>query len=406
MKQENLELEFNISEDMMDIFSNYQDISIANVFQSILNNQDTAFVIRDANFTPVYANPSFFKLFSTTYEVWKQDDWSQHFSPDSLAIILNEAIPQAISGKKWRGSLEIVTDNQETKLVTVEWNGVFDGNGKASYFYGFYNELSSIRYFESELQKQNDFLNEIIDTLPDPLTVKTKDHIWVAVNKAFCKLTGRTRQELLGKNDYDFFPKEEADVFWKQDDIAMATNKEIANEEYLSHKNGEKRLLSRKRVAITRSDGEKILISIGRDISNDRQLKKSFASSYIQLEAGLNALKHDLFGLRHSLESGFSRAEAIRGLLEKCNDEFSSYIKETGLKSDLVQNNEKSPAKLSSREYQVLMLLVQGRRIKEIAEHLDISANTASTYRSRIMKKLNISSLSDLIHYAMRFGLK
>lgn len=309
-KKTNSELKSNTNGRMMNIFPNYQEKNLINVFQSIFENKDTAFVIRDAKFTPIYANPAFFKLFGTTHEIWKQDDWSKHFSPESTDTILNKAIPQAIAGKKWRGTFEIRTMNQELKLVTAEWDGVFDENDEASCFYGFYTEISSIKYFESELRKQNDFLNEIIDTLPDPLNVKTKDHIWVAVNSAFCNLIGRSREELLGKNDYDFFPKEEADVFWKQDDLAMATDKETANEEFISHKSGEKRLLSRKRVAITRSDGEKILISIARDISNDRQLKKTFADSYIQLEAGLTALKHDLSGLKKQCRIWFFQSRS------------------------------------------------------------------------------------------------
>lgn len=133
--------------------------------------------------------------------------------------------------------------------------------------------------------------------------------------------------------------------------------------------------------------------------------QKTFADSYIQLEAGLTALKHDLSGLKKQCRIWFSKAEAIRGLLERCNDEFSCYINDTGLKPESEGNSEPTPAHLSSREYQVFMLLVQGRKIKEVAEHLGISANTASTYRTRIMKKLGFSSLSELIHYAMRFGL-
>jgi PAS domain S-box-containing protein len=375
------------------------------VFLSILRNQDAALVIRNKDFQPLYANPAFFRLFGTTYQSWKKDNWSNHFSPNSTYIILNEAIPQTVSGKKWRGKYEIQTLEGKTKLVEAEWDCICDESGEIICFYGLYNEVSTIRYFESELRRQNDFLNEIIDTLPDPLSVKNEKHIWLAVNRAFCRLTGYSREEMLGKTEFDFFPKEEAVIIWEQDDKAMSTDREIASEEYLTQKNGEKCLISRKRVAITRSDGEKLLISIGREITKDRRLEKTFADSYVQLESGLNALKHELTRLKGGIESGVARSEAIRGLLEQCNNDFTKYIKEKGLKAVPKKNTVNQQISLSPREYQVLMLLVKGLRIKDIAKHLGVSANTASTYRSRTMKKLELTSMTEIIQYAIQNGL-
>lgn len=374
-------------------------------FKDIIEKQDTALSVRNKDFKPLYANPAFFRIFGLTHEEWKQDNWSQSFSSDSIAVVLDEAIPQAIAGEKWCGEFEIVTLEGETKLVEAEWAGVFDEKGIVTCFYGFYKEVTSLRFFESELKKQNDFLNEIIDTVPDPLTVKNQDHIWVAVNRAFCKLTGLTREELLGKSVYDHFPKEEADVFWEQDAIALNTDQEITNDESITCRGGKKCQLSRKRVTISRSDGEKILISIARDITDQRQLEKTVADTYNQLEAGLNALKHDLSGLKSCVESGESRAEAIRGLLETCNRKFSGYMKETGLKAKPERIPDFASPNLSAREFQVFMLLVQGRRLKEIADHLGISANTSSTYRRRILKKLELKSMSDMVQYAIRHGL-
>ena len=58
------------------------------------------------------------------------------------------------------------------------------------------------------------YLENIIDTVPDPIFVKNSKHEWIFVNKAFCNFIGHSKKELIGKSDYDFFPKKEADVFW------------------------------------------------------------------------------------------------------------------------------------------------------------------------------------------------
>lgn len=56
--------------------------------------------------------------------------------------------------------------------------------------------------------------------------------------------------------------------------------------------------------------------------------------------------------------------------------------------------------KLSTREIEVLKLLSSGRKNKEIAIELDINEKTVSTYKARLMKKLNVTNLVDLINRA------
>jgi len=60
---------------------------------------------------------------------------------------------------------------------------------------------------------------------------------------------------------------------------------------------------------------------------------------------------------------------------------------------------------LTAREREVLQLLAEGLTAKEIAKRLDISAYTVDAHRSRLMRKLQISSIGELVRFAMRNGL-
>ena len=60
---------------------------------------------------------------------------------------------------------------------------------------------------------------------------------------------------------------------------------------------------------------------------------------------------------------------------------------------------------LSEREIEVLRLLVQGRRTREVAESLGISTKTVETYRGRVMLKLGIDNLAELVKFAIRAGI-
>lgn len=60
---------------------------------------------------------------------------------------------------------------------------------------------------------------------------------------------------------------------------------------------------------------------------------------------------------------------------------------------------------LSDREYRVMWLLASGKQIKRIARELSLSPSTVSTYRTRILKKVRVTSNAELVHYAIRHKL-
>lgn len=61
-----------------------------------------------------------------------------------------------------------------------------------------------------------------------------------------------------------------------------------------------------------------------------------------------------------------------------------------------------NPNRLTPREREVVQLLAEGRTSKEVANQLGISVKTAETHRSRIMAKLDLRSVTELVRYAVR----
>ena len=57
---------------------------------------------------------------------------------------------------------------------------------------------------------------------------------------------------------------------------------------------------------------------------------------------------------------------------------------------------------LSPREREIIQLLAEGKSNKEVAGDLNISVKTAETHRAHIMAKLDLHSVADLVHYALR----
>lgn len=62
-------------------------------------------------------------------------------------------------------------------------------------------------------------------------------------------------------------------------------------------------------------------------------------------------------------------------------------------------------SQITARETEVLQLIAEGKSTKQVAEQLNISANTVETHRHRIMRKLDLHSVAELTKYAVREGL-
>jgi len=71
----------------------------------------------------------------------------------------------------------------------------------------------------------------------------------------------------------------------------------------------------------------------------------------------------------------------------------------TGNESDLTEHSQARP---TPREVEIIRLLAEGRANKEIAAKLGITIRTVETHRAKIMLKLGLHSIAELIHYAIR----
>lgn len=60
---------------------------------------------------------------------------------------------------------------------------------------------------------------------------------------------------------------------------------------------------------------------------------------------------------------------------------------------------------LSDREFQVMCKIASGKKVTDIAKELSLSINTISTYRNRILEKMNFKSNAEITHYAIKNNL-
>ncbi|OQA57220.1 MAG: Sensor histidine kinase YycG [Candidatus Omnitrophica bacterium ADurb.Bin277] len=134
---------------------------------------------------------------------------------------------------------------------------------------------------EKELREANVFLDSVIENIPDMIFIKdAKDLRFIRFNRAGENLLGYNRRDLLGKNDYSFFPKDQAEFFIQKDRITLENKVMLEiSEEPIETKDKGRRILHTKKIPILDSSGAPVfLLGISEDITDriasERQLRE------------------------------------------------------------------------------------------------------------------------------------
>lgn len=143
-------------------------------------------------------------------------------------------------------------------------------------------------------------------------------------------------------------------------------------------------------------------------LSDIRKLKPKVhilvLSIYPEEQYAIRALK---LGASGYLNKASAPDELISAIIKaKSGGKYISSVLAQRISLDILEERE-SPLheKLSARELEVITLLSSGLTLSKIAEELSLSPKTISTYRERILEKLNLNTTSDLIRYAINNGL-
>jgi PAS domain S-box-containing protein len=189
--------------------------------------------------------------------------WKTYKVKSQLAVAIYPKV-----GKPWECGLHQCSYNrewtpQEKKLFLEISRRLADG-------------LTTLLIYRN-LQKNEEFLKNIIENIPNMIVVKDADNLsFVRFNKAGEQLLGYSRDELLGKNDHNFFPKEEADFFAAKDRETLDTKRLVdINEEKITNKSNEVRILHTKKIPILDENGApNFLLGISEDITERKTLEE------------------------------------------------------------------------------------------------------------------------------------
>ncbi|HXH86052.1 MAG TPA: PAS domain S-box protein [Nitrospira sp.] len=210
--------------------------------------------------------------------------WSEGVHPDDR-VHMNRALQDCLEGMTTSYEAEM-----RVRTAAGEWTWIMergrvierDGEGKPLLMAGIEIDITARKRAEEELKRAQAFVLSVLENIPHMLFIKdAKDLRFVQLNKAGEDLLGYGRDELIGKRDHDFFPRDEADHFTKKDREVLESGHLIdIPDEPIQTKQRGVRILHTKKIPLFDATGKpQYLLGISEDITERKLVEEALQAS-------------------------------------------------------------------------------------------------------------------------------
>ena len=240
-----------------------------------LERVDDAVIVTDAGERIVYWNQAATRLYGYEYA-----EVVGRLLPDTLSPLWLDADTRRKAWRAvaehglWLGETTHTRRDGAPARVVVEISAVRDGRGRragllfvARQASGSPAAAAGVSASARDPRDARAFLESTLNAVADPIFVKDRSHRMLLINDAYCALVGRPREEILGRDDSSFVPREQFEVFFRQDDLVFETGTENVNEELITDAKGMTHVLITKKTLGRDADGRPIIVGVVRDVT-------------------------------------------------------------------------------------------------------------------------------------------
>lgn len=246
---------------------------------------------------PGYQDLFGYPLISNTVdeETWKSTIHPEDFELHYSNILKARKNPEI---EKWTGEYRFRKHNGEYTYVREKTIILRNENGIPTRLVGALQDISAQKKYEETITQERYLLRTLIDNIPDYIFVKDNQLRQIINNKANLILLGaKSEAETIGKTAYEYFPKELADQYHRDDLFVMNSKMPIIDrEEPIIDKNGKTKWLLTSKIPLFNPRGDSLgLVGIARDITQRKEREQSLILKTKLLETIAEVVKLLLF---------------------------------------------------------------------------------------------------------------
>ena len=272
-----------------------------NLLRDLLINAPDTIFIKDRQSRFVLCNPTLAKrhgfnnpedlIGKTDFDIHEQSLAAQFFAEEQHVMDTCEPFfnreqfyRDGITGELcWVSSTKVPWRNENGEIIGI---------------IGINRDITEQKKIEELIQREHNLLRALIDSAIDQVFVKDKQGRFVLCNPATVKSLGKNRlEEVIGKTDFDFFPKDLAERFYAEEQLIFQSAQPLVNREAkIIDESGNVRWISTNKVSWRNEYGEVIgLVGINRDITEQKLAQEALFRERHLLQAIVNGTPDQIY---------------------------------------------------------------------------------------------------------------
>ncbi len=278
-------------------------------YQTIMGMTADGIHIIDSEGLLIDANDSFLAMLGYKRDAINRlrvSDWEAGVGADKVSALIKELF--ATRQNLLRRTLHRCKDG---RLINVELNLVVFELDDRPVICASSREITQRIKLENQLRKNEGQLQSFLQAIPDLVWMKDENGVYLDCNQRFEEFFGASKEEIVGKTDYDFVSRELADFFRANDKRAMEKREPTKNEEEITYaSDGHREYLETIKTPIFDNAGKLIgVLGIGRNITQYQESKQALRQNQQNLTRLVEERTASLKLAIHEAEAG-SRAKS------------------------------------------------------------------------------------------------